>query len=126
MKFLLGVLFAAVIVLTFTGFEYWQYQEQQAHRQEFDAQLINLSARVNSIEERIDIAKDEIDKIQQNSLGGLIESANDALIQGWSAMIDSVEKELERAKKEISTHPKAAEPNSLSVYPAPSNGAGAL
>ncbi|MFQ3199460.1 MAG: hypothetical protein ACI9SK_000167 [Zhongshania sp.] len=126
MKFLLGVLFAAVIVLTFAGFEYWQYQKQQAYRQEVDAELINLSARVNNIEERIDIAKVEIDKIQQNSLGGLIESANDALIQGWSAMIDSVEKELERAKKGISTPPNAAEPNSMSVQPAPSNGAGAL
>lgn len=126
MKYSLGVLLAAVIVVTLMGFEYWQYRDQQAYRQGLNTQLIDMSARLNSIEERIDIAKAEIDKIQQNSLGGLIESANDALIEGWSAMINSVEKELERAKKGIATPPQTAQPNSSSTYPTPNNGAGAL
>ncbi|MEX1665779.1 hypothetical protein [Zhongshania arctica] len=126
MKSSLGVLLAAVIFLALAGFEYWQYRDQQAYRQGLNVQLMDLSARLNSIEARIDSAKGEIDKIQQNSLGGLIESANDALIEGWSAMINSVEKELERAKKGIAKPPQAAQPNSPSAQPAPNNGAGPL
>jgi peptidoglycan hydrolase CwlO-like protein len=126
MKSSLGVLLAAVIVVSLTSFEYWQYRDQQAYRQGLNAQLTDLSARLNSIEARIDIAKDQIDKIQQTSLGGLLESSNNALIEGWSAMINSVEKELERAKKGIARPPRAAQPNSPSAYPAPNNGAGPL
>jgi hypothetical protein len=126
MKSSLGVLLAAVIVVTLVGFEYGQYRDQQAYRQGLDGQLIDFSARLNSIEERIDIAKDEIDEIQQSSLGGLIDSANDALIEGWSAMIDSVEKELERVKRGVAPQPQTVQPNSLSVHPAPNNGIGAL
>lgn len=126
MKSSLGVLLAAVIFLALAGFECWQYRDQQAYRQGLNVQLMDLSARLNSIEARIDSAKGEIDKIQQNSLGGLIESANDALIEGWSAMINSVEKELERAKKGIAKPPEAAKPNSPSAHPAANNGAGPL
>lgn len=120
MKSSLGVLLAAVIVVALLVFEYWQYRDEQAYRETLNTQLIHLSERVSSIDQRVQLAKSEMDKIQQNSLGGLIETANDALIQGWSAMINSVEKELERAKQGI-----AAQPNgSSSADPAPNNGAG--
>ncbi|MBO6752942.1 MAG: hypothetical protein JJ903_07665, partial [Spongiibacter sp.] len=38
---------------------------------------------------------------EESSLGGIIENANKALIQGWSAMVESVERELERAQENI-------------------------
>lgn len=125
MKSSLGVVVAALIVLALLGFEYWQYKDEQAYRETLNNQLIHLTERVNSIDQRVQIAKSEMEKIQQNSLGGLIETANDALIQGWSAMINSVEKELERAKQGIAAQPQSKQPNDTSsADPVPSNGAG--
>lgn len=128
MKTSMGLLLAAIIVVVLLGLEYWQYRDAQAYRQTVNAQLMLLSERVNGIDERVRIAKNELDEIQQNSLGGLIESANDALIEGWSAMINSVEKELERAKKGIDKKvPNTAPDNSSpSADPAPVNGQGPL
>ncbi|WP_269619163.1 hypothetical protein [Zhongshania sp. BJYM1] len=128
MRTSMSVFMAAIIVVVLLGLEYWQYRDAQAYRKTVDAQLILLSERVNGIDERVRIAKNELDEIQQNSLGGLIESANDALIEGWSAMINSVEKELERAKRGIDKKiPSAAPDNSSpSADPAPINGQGSL
>ncbi|RNL67631.1 hypothetical protein [Zhongshania marina] len=125
MKSSLGVVLAAVIVVALLAFEYWQYRDAQAYREALNTQLIHISERVNTLDQRVQLTKAEIDKLQQSSLGGLIETANDALIQGWSAMINSVEKELERAKQGIAAQPQTKQSNgSSSVDPAPNNGAG--
>jgi hypothetical protein len=128
MKSSVGVLLAAIIVFVLLAFEYWQYRDEQAYRNALNTQLVSLSQRVDSIDERIQSAKTELDTMKQNSLGGLIESANDALIHGWSAMIDSVEKELERAKKGIASQKQTTQPSqtSPSTDPAPNTGNGPL
>ena len=82
MKSSVGVLLAAIIVFVLLAFEYWQYRDEQAYRNALNTQLVSLSQRVDSIDERIQSAKTELDTMKQNSLGGLIESANDALIHG--------------------------------------------
>jgi hypothetical protein len=124
MKSSLGVVLAAVIVAVLLAFEYWQYRDEQAYREALNTQLIHISERMNSLDQRVQLTKGEIDKLQQGSLGGLIETANDALIQGWSAMINSVEKELARAKEGIAAQPQAKQSNGSSADPAPNNGAG--
>lgn len=125
MKSSLGVVLAAVIVVALLAFEYWQYRDAQAYREALNTQLIHISERVNTLDQRVQLTKAEIDKLQQSSLGGLIETANDALIQGWSAMINSVEKELERAKQGIAAQPQTKQSNgSSSVDLTPNNGAG--
>ena len=99
MKLSSGEMLAGCIVLVLLVFEVWQYLDAKAYRETMNAQLVLLSTRVDSVDERVQLARDKLEKLEQSSLGGLIENANDALIQGWSAMIDTVEKELQRAKK---------------------------
>lgn len=99
MKLSSGEILAGCIVLVLLVFEVWQYLDAKAYREAMNAQLVLLSTRVDSVDERVQLARDKLDRLEQSSLGGLIENANDALIQGWSAMIDTVEKELQRAKK---------------------------
>ncbi|WP_414729390.1 hypothetical protein [Zhongshania aliphaticivorans] len=99
MKLSSGEILAGCIVLVLLVFEVWQYLDAKAYRETMNAQLVLLSTRVDSVDERVQLARDKLEKLEQSSLGGLIENANDALIQGWSAMIDTVEKELQRAKK---------------------------
>ncbi|MBB5188428.1 F0F1-type ATP synthase membrane subunit b/b' [Zhongshania antarctica] len=99
MKLSSGEILAGCIVLVLLVFEVWQYLDAKAYRETMNAQLVLLSTRVDSVDERVQQARDKLEELEQSSLGGLIENANDALIQGWSAMIDTVEKELHRAKK---------------------------
>lgn len=99
MKLSSGEILAGCIVLVLLVFEVWQYLDAKTYRETMNAQLVLLSTRVDSVDERVQLARDKLEKLEQSSIGGLIENANDALIQGWSAMIDTVEKELQRAKK---------------------------
>ena len=92
MKLSSGEILAGCIVLVLLVFEVWQYLDAKAYRETMNAQLVLLSTRVDSVDERVQQARDKLEKLEQSSLGGLIENANDALIQGWSAMIDTVGK----------------------------------
>ena len=98
MKLSSGVIFAGIIVLLFAVFEYWQYRDEQRYRAELAQQLSALNARLETVHNSLQKARE---REEQNSLGGIIENANKALIQGWSAMVESVERELERAQENI-------------------------
>jgi len=117
MKLSSGVVLAGVIVVVLAVFELWQYLDAKAYRETVNAQLMQLSARVDGIDETVQLARKELEQMEQSSLGGLIENANDALIQGWSAMMDTVEKELQRAKESLDKPAPKMDPNS-----APSQG----
>lgn len=125
MKSSIGMLLAVIVVIALFAFEYWQYKDEKAYRRALNTQLLHLTERINVIDERIQVAKNEMDTLQEKSIGGLIDSANDALIQGWSAMISSVVKELERAKEGLSAQNKAPLPSdpAASANSAPRDGA---
>ena len=98
MKMSSGVIFAGIIVLLFSAFEYWQYRDQQGYRAALSRQLATLEARLEDVSGQLREARKQE---EESSLGGIIENANKALIQGWSAMVESVERELERAQENI-------------------------
>lgn len=130
MKLSSGEILAGVIVVVLVIFEIWQYYDAKSYRESMNAQLVRLSSRVDSVDEQIQRARGELKELEQSSLGGLIENANDALIQGWSAMIDTVEKELHRAKKGINKQGQQPSANGSQPQTSPStpaqNGAGPL
>ncbi|MEX1670761.1 hypothetical protein AB4876_17720 [Zhongshania guokunii] len=122
MKLSSGVVLAGVIVLVLMIFEVWQYFDAKAYRETMNEQLLQLSVRVDGIDERVQLARQELKKMEESSLGGLIENANDALINGWSAMLDTVEKELQRAKEGFDKQGQKQDPGSAPAQQ-PSNAA---
>jgi hypothetical protein len=124
MKISAGEFLAGFLVLVLVVFEVWQYFDARGYRESMNAQLVMLSIRVDELDGQVQQAKQEMDKLEEASIGGLIENANDALIQGWSAMLNSVEKELQRAKKGFDTQNKpSADPQTV---PPSNDGAGSL
>jgi hypothetical protein len=101
MKLSAGSIVAVFVVVVFLVFEFWQYRDAQAYRNVMNGQLLTLTVRVDSLNSKLEEAVLEMQKVEQSSIGGLISNANDALIQGWSAMINTVEKELQRAKNDF-------------------------
>ena len=98
MKMSSGVIFAGIIVLLFAAFEYWQYRDEQAYRAALSQQLVTIESRLDELSGQLQEARK---RDEESSLGGIIENANKALIQGWPAMGASVERELERAQENI-------------------------
>jgi hypothetical protein len=99
MKSSAGIIFAFVLLLVLGAFEIWQYREQQIYRESMQHQLVELSARLEGIELTVNQAKEQMRELEGASIGGLIDNANDALIEGWSAMMDAVGRELDSARK---------------------------
>ncbi|MFT5887831.1 MAG: hypothetical protein ACI9BO_000644 [Zhongshania sp.] len=120
MKLSAGSIVAVVVVVVFLVFEFWQYRDAQAYRNAMSGQLLTLTVRVDSLNSKLEEAVLEMQKVEKSSIGGLIGNANDALIQGWSAMINTVEKELQRAKNDFDKKaqaPSVANPGQLQSKP---------
>lgn len=88
-----------VLLLALAGFQYYQYQQQQAVQANLQNELVTLHSRLERLEMNMAKARSDMEQLEENSLGGLIEDANDALIEGWSAMMNAVGKELETARR---------------------------
>ncbi|MEE2653416.1 MAG: hypothetical protein VYE54_11875 [Pseudomonadota bacterium] len=108
MKSSLNAIFAVAIV-ALIGFEYWQYRHNQAETQRLEQQLVALQQSVDALSQQLNSAKEED---AASSLGNLLEEANKALVDGWSVMVDAVERELQRAQQQIeeSKKPKSEAP----------------
>lgn len=117
MKTSFGTVLAIVIVLAVAAFEYWQYKDAEAHRTMVNAKLMQLSSRVEELDQNLLAARREMQELESSSLGGIIDNANEALIQGWSAMVDTVERELERARESIQQRQQPGPSDSPSAAP---------
>ncbi|MDX1505588.1 MAG: hypothetical protein R3221_07710 [Spongiibacter sp.] len=110
MKVSLNVVFATLLVIIVAGFEYWQYQDAQTHRETLNKQLIELHGRIEAVDARLSNTRAQIQRMEESSLSGVIEGANQALISGWSEMLESVERELEAAREKFHSSRKKADP----------------
>lgn len=101
MKTSVGTVLAVLIVLAVAALEYWQYKDAQAQRAMVNAQLVQLSIRIDELDQKLLATKREMQELESSSLGGIIDNANEALIQGWSVMVETVEQELARARESL-------------------------
>lgn len=88
----------AVLIIALVGFEFWQYRQLQSQKEGLEQQVLALQLRVDELSEQL-AERDR--KEQASGLGSILEEANKALVDGWSVMVDAVEKELQRAQKEL-------------------------
>ena len=89
----------AVAIFALIGFEYWQYHQHQTEKQLLEQQLAALQQRVDRLDSALNSVKEE--DAAASSLGSILEEANKALVDGWSVMVDAVERELQRAQEQI-------------------------
>lgn len=94
---LTGLVF--VLLLALAGFQYYQFQQQQVVQANLQNELVALHSRLERLEMNMAQARSTMEQLEENSLGGVIEDANDVLIEGWSAMMNAVGKELEAARR---------------------------
>lgn len=101
MKISANVIFAAILVIVVGGIEYWQYQDAKTQRDALNKQLIELHARLESMDARLAKHREKMQQLEESSIGGVIEGANRALVNGWSEMLENLERELEAAREKF-------------------------
>lgn len=123
MKFI-GVFLVVVVLLAVLAVDYMQYQHGQASRETLHTEISSLNKRISNLEGQLAKTDAELKKMETSSLGGIIDNANEALIEGWSAMIDAVERQLDQAKENIAKDKSA--PNRPAVPNKGQDGEGPL
>lgn len=101
MKAVVGAILVVLAVVALLAVDYILYQQQLAQNQQLQHQLQLSSARVDDLQAGLEQMDRQVRQMENASLGGIIDDANAALIEGWSAMVDAVERQLEQAKKNI-------------------------
>lgn len=110
MKAAMGAIMVALAVAALLAVDYIVYQQQLAQNQQIQQlqqQLELAHARNDALNKRLDEMEQQVRKIENASLGGIIDNANAALIEGWSAMVDAVERQLEQAKQSMEKNRQA-------------------
>ncbi|AKH69887.1 hypothetical protein IMCC21906_02224 [Spongiibacter sp. IMCC21906] len=100
MKFV-GVFLVVLLLVAILAVDYLQFQHSQTSRAALHSEISHLNERINGLEGQLSTVKAELNKMENSSLGGVINNANEALIEGWSAMIDAVERQLDQAKENM-------------------------
>ncbi|UTF60457.1 hypothetical protein [Gilvimarinus sp. DA14] len=76
---------------------YWGYQQHmqlKARVAELESQSADLQARAQAL-------SNTIKKMEQDSVGAMVKKANQVIVQGWDAIINSVEAEMDRAREAL-------------------------
>ena len=94
-----------IVVAVFVGFLGLSYLQMEKNRQsgaQFSLELSELDMRVKELESNLNRAQERIRELEKTSIKGVVEDANDAIIQGFGAMIGVMESELKRAREKLS------------------------
>ena len=94
-----------LIVLLFTGFlafVYFQMEKNRQMGQQFNMEISELDMRVRQLDSKLNRAQERIKQLEKTSIKGVVENANDAILQGFGAMIGVMESELQKAKQRLS------------------------
>ena len=127
MKSPLSLVIAAGLIIALLAFEFWQFRDQQRYRVATQARIDALTDEVSALEKSLDEANAKLDAVESASLSGIIDNANEALLDGWSAMVETVEKELQRARETFAKpEPRDAAPSRPAPQSVPGEGEGPL
>ncbi|GAA5316613.1 MAG: hypothetical protein AseanaTS_18170 [Candidatus Pelagadaptatus aseana] len=108
-----------VILVVAVGVLGWMlYQTQQ--------QLASSQQQVQLLEESLTVTQNEVGRLQEqvaqldrSSIQGLVREANDAILDGWEAMVKTVEEEVKRARETMEQSMPASPPAEQPTEPEP-------
>ena len=91
----LAVLMVAVVL---SGWQLYQSHRRQAALQE---QLLVVQAQLDGLQGELGQLQQELETLEKTTVKGAIREANDAILNSWETLMDTVESELSRARKAL-------------------------
>ena len=97
-----------IVVLAQTAVLYLGYQREQA----LSAEVTSLRAEVTTLRQSLAQQRNKLAQIERQSVSAMVAKANKVIVEGWDAIVDSVESEMVRARQALTEleAEQAAEP----------------
>ncbi|WP_041523640.1 hypothetical protein [Gilvimarinus agarilyticus] len=86
-----------VVVLAQAAVLYMGYQREQA----LSAEVASLRSEMTSLRQNVAQQRKKLVQIEQQSVSAMVAKANKVIVEGWDAIVDSVESEMVRARKAL-------------------------
>lgn len=83
----------------------WQWYESRQREEQLRQQLAEMQAQVVQLQEQVGSLRQEVQTLDESSVEGLVRDANEAILQGWEALVDTVENELKKAREALKEEP---------------------
>lgn len=108
-----------VVLLVVVIFQLFLYQESLEREKFLQYQISNLQRQVVGLERELVVVKTLVVELDESSLDSMAEDANEAIVTGWEALMETMSRELESARKSLEPDDK---PKSQAPQPSPSAG----
>lgn len=76
----------------------WMHYDTQQKLLASQQQIQQLNTQMVQMSEQMALVHQELRRVNTDSIDGIVKDANDALLSGWESLVDTVEKELKRAR----------------------------
>ena len=76
---------------------YWGYEQHM----DLKSRVVALETQQAELRVQAQSLKATIKKMEQDSVGAMVKKANQVIVQGWDAIINSVETEMDRAREAL-------------------------
>lgn len=90
-----------IVLLVVVVFQLYLYQESLKREQFLQHQIGHLQRQVVDMEKELVVVKAMVLELNEGSLDAMVDDANEAIISGWEALIDVVNKELQNARDSL-------------------------
>jgi hypothetical protein len=93
-----------VLVLIQAWFLYELYNKNQgliADNVKLEQELLSVNDSLITVNDSLIAANKKIEVLEKNSLEGVLQETNKAVVNSWESLLDTVEGELEKARKSI-------------------------
>lgn len=96
---------------------YWGYAQQQV----LTVRVVTLEKELASVKIELASTKSKLQAMEQDSVGTMVKRANEVIVKGWDAIVDSVESELSRARDALQHLDQSSSSDGVVVGPAEGN-----
>lgn len=96
------ILFVLVLIQAWFLYEFYnKNQDLIVGNVALEQQLLSASDSLATVTDSLTAANKKIEVLEKNSLDSVLKETNKAVINSWEALLDTVEGELEKARKSI-------------------------
>ncbi|MDO3382193.1 hypothetical protein [Gilvimarinus algae] len=96
---------------------YWGYAQQQV----LTVRVATLEKELASVKSELASTKSKLQAMEQDSVGTMVKRANEVIVKGWDAIVDSVESELSRARDALQHLDQSSSSDGVAPDPAEGN-----
>jgi predicted negative regulator of RcsB-dependent stress response len=91
-------LLMTLVLACVTGVVSWQWYQSQQREQLLQQKLMDMQQQVSRLEEQTAHLRKELNQLNKTSFKSLVKDANNALLEGWQSLLNTVEGEIKKAR----------------------------